>query len=200
MLDVIDLGFDYPDKPLLNNVQFSLGCGELLHLRGHNGAGKTTLLKLLAGLLLPARGEVCYQGCPIMNNLAEYQQSICYVGHKSGISQVLTVRENCQFELQRGKHSMPFDMLIKRFSLESLEDVPCGLLSVGQRRRVSLLRLLMSNASLWLLDEPLVALDMDALALLMEFFTEHLDRGGQIILTSHQSLPLDGRDYQEYCL
>ena len=200
MLDVIGLSFDYPDKALLHNVQFSLDAGQLLHLHGHNGAGKSTLLKLLAGLLQSTQGEVRFQGRGIMENLAEYQQSICFVGHKAGISQVLTVRENCRFELQRGNHSMPFDDLIRRFALSGLEDVPCGLLSAGQRRRVGLLRILMSNASLWLLDEPLVALDQDAVGLLMDCFIEHLDNNGLIILTSHQPLPLLGRDCQDYCL
>ena len=200
MLDVKHLNFDYPDKPLLNNVQFTLPAGQLLHLRGHNGAGKTTLLKLLAGLLYPTEGEIHYKGHVITDNRAEYQQSICYVGHKAGVSHVLTVRENCQFELQRGKHSMPFDALIERFALNGLEDMPCGLLSVGQRRRVALLRILMTNASLWLLDEPLVALDQDAVTVLMDCFNDHLNQGGAIILTSHQSLPIQNRACQEYCL
>lgn len=200
MLDAINLTFDYTDKPLLQDVQFSLEAGQLLHLRGHNGSGKTTLLKLLAGLLHPTQGEVRYQGRAIMDNLAEYQQSLCYVGHKAGVSLVLTVRENCRFDLQRGQHCMPFDELIDRFSLTGLEDVPCGLLSAGQRRRVGLLRILMSDAALWILDEPLVALDHDAVAILMDCFGTHLDKGRQIILTSHQSLPLHERDYQEYCL
>lgn len=200
MLDVIDMSFDYPDKSLLHHVQFSLGAGKLLHLRGHNGAGKTTLLKLLAGMLRPTQGEVRYQGRSITDNLSEYQQSICYVGHKAGVSQVLTVKENCQFDLQRGKHSIPFEALINRFSLTGLEDLPCGLLSAGQRRRVGLLRILISNASLWLLDEPLVALDHDAVAILMTCFMEHLDKGGQIVLTSHQALPLQNSICQDYCL
>ena len=200
MLDVINLSFDYTDKSLLKDVQFSLEAGQLLHLRGHNGAGKTTLLKLLAGLLHPTRGEVRYQDRAITENLAEYQQSICYVGHKAGVSHVLTVRENCQFDLQRGQHSMPFHDLINRFSLTGLEDVPCGLLSVGQRRRVGLLRILMSDASLWLLDEPLVALDHDAVAILMDCFGEHLDKGRQIILTSHQPVPLYDKDCRDHCL
>ena len=200
MLDVENIHFDYPDKPLLHNVQFSVSAGQLLHLRGNNGAGKTTLLKLLAGLLHPTQGDVRYQGRAIKDNLTEYQQSICYVGHKAGVSQVLTVRENCRFELQRKQHSMSFDALINRFALAGLEDVPCGLLSVGQRRRVGLLRLLMTDAPLWLLDEPLVALDHDAVAILLDCFGEHLVRGGQIILTSHQPLLLPHHDCREYCL
>ncbi len=200
MLDVINLNFDYAEKPLLQGVQFSLDKGSLLHLRGANGAGKTTLLKLLAGLLHPSQGEIRYQGTPIAADLATYQRNICYVGHKPGVSLLLTVRENCRFDLQRHRSALSIDALLALFSLSDLADMPCGLLSVGQRRRVGLMRLLMSDAPLWLLDEPLVALDTEAVTLLMQCLADHLAKKGQVILTSHQNLPLNDGDYQEYCL
>ncbi len=200
MLDVIDLCFDYPDRPLLNGVQFTVHAGCLLHLRGSNGAGKTTLLKLLAGMMRPLHGGICYQGSSIYEDLPVFQQHLCYVGHKTGVSQLLTVRENCRFELHRGRSGLSFDDLIKSFGLEGLEDSVCGLLSVGQRRRVGLLRLLMSNAPLWLLDEPLVALDNDAVELLMAVLDRHLLSGGLVVLTSHQNLHLSKEKYQEYSL
>lgn len=200
MIELINLDFDYADTPLLNGVSFTLNTGCLLHLRGKNGAGKTTLLKLLAGLLHPTHGEIRYQGHSIAINRTAYQQNICYVGHKPGVSQLLTVRENCSFELQRSPDLVSFDALLERLSLLDYSDVPCNLLSAGLLRRVGLLRLLMSNASLWLLDEPLVALDQDALDMVMIFIKEHLKRGGQVILTSHQRLPLSGENCLEYCL
>ncbi len=200
MLQVERLDFDYSDKPLLQGVQFSVNAGCLLHLRGGNGAGKTTLLKLLAGILRPTQGDIRYSGHSIIKDVAAYQQNICYVGHKAGVSQSLTVRENCRFELRRNRHTLPFEQFIKSFALEGLDDVPCGLLSVGQRRRVGLLRLAMSEASLWLLDEPLVALDQDAVAILMVSLNKHLARGGLVVLTSHQDLPLSQGNYQEYRL
>jgi heme exporter protein A len=200
MLDVCNLDFDYPDRQVLQGIQFTLNSGCLLHLRGGNGAGKTTLLKLLAGILRPARGDIRYKGYPIINDIAAYQQQICYVGHKTGVSQLLTVREQCRFELHREKKSLPFEELIKSFSLQGLEEKPCGMLSVGQQRRVGLLRLFMSNASLWLLDEPLIALDKEAVSHLMSSLTSHLNLGGLVVLTSHQNLPLNIEGYQEYCL
>ena len=200
MLEMINVDFDYADKPILNAVSFSLSRGCLLHLRGNNGAGKTTLLKLLAGLLHPTRGDIQYQGQSITKNRSTYQQHICYVGHKPGVSQVLTVREHCRFELHRAPDSPSLDVLLRRFSLLDFGDVPCNLLSAGLLRRVGLLRLFMSNAPLWLLDEPLVALDQDALDMMMICIKEHLKNGGQIVLTSHQPLPLRGENCQVYCL
>lgn len=200
MLQVIHLDFNYVDKQVLSDIGFSVPLGTLLHLRGSNGCGKTTLLKLLAGILSPERGEIRYGNQPIKNDLAAYQQQICYVGHKTGVSQLLTARENYRFELHRDKSSLSFEEMIKLFSLQGLEDIPCNLLSVGQRRRVALLRLLMSKAPLWLLDEPLVALDKEAIASLINVITNHLHCGGQVVLTSHQDLPLRKTDYLEYFL
>ena len=148
MLDIIDLDYDFPDRRLLQGVQFTVRPGALLHLRGGNGAGKTTLLKLLAGVLQPAHGDIRYRGDSINKDLAHYQQQICYVGHKTGVNQLLTVREHCRFELHRGRSEMSFNQLMMSCALVGLEEVSCGLLSEGLRRRVGLLRLLMSNASL----------------------------------------------------
>lgn len=200
MLEVANLSFDYPDRPLLQGIQFTANAGCLLHLRGSNGAGKTTLLKLLAGMLHPIEGCINYQGSSIHNDLPGFQQQLCYVGHKTGVSQLLTVRENCRFELQNSRSVLSFDVLIKTFALEGLEDTACGLLSVGQRRRVGLLRLLMSDASLWLLDEPFVALDNEAVALLLVTLERHLLGGGVVVLTSHQQVAISKGKYQEYHL
>lgn len=200
MLEVHNLDFDYPDKQVLHGVEFTVNSGCILHLRGGNGVGKTTLLKLLAGILRPEHGDIQYCGQSIMADMAAYQQHICYVGHKTGISQLLTVRENCRFELHRDQSMLSFEEMITLFSLQGLEDVACNLLSVGQRRRVGLLRLLMSNAPLWLLDEPLVGLDTEAISLLIASISKHQTNGGQVVLTSHQNLPLKKEHYQEYCL
>ena len=199
MLNVTNLGFDYSDIPILQNVQFNVPSGHLLHIRGQNGAGKTTLLKLLAGLLQPALGDIQYNGQSIRNNRSAYQQTLRYVGHKTGVSLLLTVRESTQYDVF-SPSAQSFEALIQRFGLMGLEDVPCGLLSQGLRRRVGLLRLLIAPSTLWLLDEPLVALDQDAISILMDCFREHLDQGGLIVLTSHQPLPLKDRPCLEYCL
>jgi len=198
MLDVIHLDFDYPDKSLLQGIQFSVERGMLLHLRGANGAGKTTLLKLLAGLLQPTHGSISYCGNLIANDLATYQRQICYVGHKAGVSSLLTVEEQCRFELN--SRGISCDEALQKLGLSAVKNTACGLLSMGQRRRVGLMRLLMSNAAIWLLDEPLVALDQDAVTFMANCLRAHLASGGIVMLTSHQSLPLDSEEYQEYLL
>lgn len=200
VLDVREVGYDYPEQQLLQGVKFTLQAGELLHIRGSNGSGKTTLLKLLAGLLQPSRGAIYYQDGAIANNLTPYQQVICYIGHRPGISQLLTVRENCQFELHQVNQTFSLEKLMTTFSLQGFEDVPCGLLSAGQQRRVGLLRLLVTQAKLWLLDEPIVSLDKASIDVFMQLVQQHLMRGGMVVLTSHQSLPGINSNCQEYCL
>jgi heme exporter protein A len=201
MLEVTHLSFDYQEKPLLNEVTFSLPAGGLLHLRGVNGSGKTTLLKLMAGLYRPLAGKVHFSGLSIYDDLAAYQRQICFVGHKTGINPSLTLRENCFFDLHCSEsHSEVIEELAVIFKLEHYLDFPCGLLSAGQKRQVGLLRLWMSQAKLWLLDEPLVALDDKALELVMQKIANHRKQGGFVLLTSHQQLPLNSADYREYCL
>ena len=201
MLQVTHLGFDYAQCPLLKRVSFNVPAGTLLHLQGANGSGKTTLLKLLAGLFLPAEGEIHFQGNPIQHDKVNYQRQLCYLGHKPGISLSLSPRENCYVDLQyRELQSLDWAMLMSTLSLTGLEDTPCSQLSAGQRRRAALLRLFISDAKLWLLDEPLVALDSQAITVLMQRLHDHLASGGAVVMTSHQSIPLGYESHLEYAL
>lgn len=200
MLEVDDLYFDYSDRKVLQGVHFQVGAGELLHLRGANGCGKTTLLKLLVGLLTPCEGTIRFEGKHIANDLPLYRQELCYVGHKGGVSPMLTVKEHYQFELQRHEQSSSLDAVLSWLNLSGTEDVLCGQLSVGMRRKVGLMRLLLSTAKLWFLDEPLTALDQQGIESLMSAFENHLSKGGMIVLTSHQAIPTITPKQHEYNL
>lgn len=189
MLDVSGLCFDYQQQPLLAQVYFALDWGQILHIRGINGSGKTTLLRLLAGILTPHAGDIILDGRSIYKDMLQYQQSICYLGHKIGISSNLTVRENCYFDPHCHQTRSSLDPLLEKFNVMKFADWPAGLLSAGMSRRLGLIRLVMSSARLWLLDEPLVALDTHTLDLLMTLFRDHIQQGGSIVFTSHQPLP-----------
>lgn len=200
MLHLIALDFDYQNQPLLNNVTLHVPEGGLLHLKGANGVGKTTLLKLIAGLYEPLEGRVLYQGQSIYEDLKAYQRNVCFVGHKTGINPQLSLKENCFFDLQNDETHQSIKELSSIFKLEQYQDYPAGLLSAGQRRQIGLLRLWMTSARLWLLDEPFVALDEGALAIIMDKIQQHRAKGGAVLLTSHQKIPLDNSKYQEYLL
>ncbi len=183
MLHVSDLYFDYDDEPLLKNITFSLEYGQILHLKGANGAGKSTLLKLLSGLITPLSGVV------------RHQESICYIGHKTGVHPYLTVAEYLRFDA--GWHES-MEEILTPFSMVHMHDVWCGLLSAGQRRKVALMRLRTTQATLWLLDEPWMGLDGDAVAYLNSLLLAHLKSGGGVVVTAHHvldSLFVDVVDY-----
>jgi len=199
MLQIDKLSFDYQDRPLLHNVDFQLVAGDLLHLKGGNGVGKTTLLKLIAGLYHPVQGAILYQGTNIHQQLSLYQHDLCYLGHKTGISPYLTVKENCHFDLHYDE-ACDLLSLLALFNLEPYVNTPCGLLSAGQCRQIGLLRLWGTKARIWLLDEPLVALDDHALSVVSEKIKQHCQRGGLVVVTSHQLLALALGSYQEYSL
>lgn len=169
-----------------------------MHLKGANGSGKTTLLKIISGLHRPHSGDVCFNEESIYLNLATYQHMLCYIGHRSGINPILTLKQNLYFDLHYQNQDLR--QLAAVFSLHRLLDTPAAYLSAGQRRQVGLLKLWLGEKSLWLLDEPLVALDEATLNILAAKIEQHRQRGGMILLTSHQKLPDLLGDYQEYYL
>jgi heme exporter protein A len=177
MLEVQGLQFDYGDKPLLQNVSFTLAASSALHIKGANGAGKTTLLKLLAGLLHPTEGKILHQ------------HQLAYVGHKSGVNMHLTPREHARLDLSSKLSDALINQSLRRLNLLDLQHTPCGLLSAGQCRRVGLLQLINSDALLWLLDEPWVALDQESVNILGDILFAHVSVGGAVVFTSHQVLP-----------
>lgn len=200
MLKVVALSFDYEDDPLLNQISFTVESGQLVHLRGKNGVGKTTLLKLLAGLLQANAGQIFCGEQLIQSDLAAYQQNLCYVGHKAGLSALLSIRENYYFGLYEQDKMDCLDNYLEQFDLIKIADKPCSQLSLGQRRRASLLRLMMTKARLWLLDEPFTSLDKEAMAVVMQKISDHLKAQGMVIMTSHQELPVMDFETQEYWL
>lgn len=198
MLQIKQLSFDFSDKRLFDNLNFSLPQGALLHLQGANGAGKTTLLKLISGLISPLSGDICFDGQSIHQDLSAFQRNMCFVGHKMGVSPALTLRQNCQFDLQFGRRQVQWSAWLSQLALTEMEHIPCGLMSAGQKRRVALMRLLLTDARIWILDEPFVALDQVAIEFLKQHILNHLVGGGMVLLTSHQAIPFDAGCYLEF--
>lgn len=199
IIQLIDLAFDYQEVPLLQNINFQLDAGDLLHIHGANGTGKTTLLKVLAGLYRPTAGEIRYNRRNIEEDLAYYQRHLCLLGHKTGISPHLTVKENCYFDIHY-RQEVDLQEPISAFNIHHQFNTLCSTLSAGQKRKVGLLRLWQSDVLLWLLDEPFVALDEQALAVLLNKIHQHRQKGGMIVLTSHQNVPLQPSTYRNYFL
>jgi heme exporter protein A len=195
MLEAIDLECVRGERRVFSGLSFSLGAGEILQLFGANGSGKTSLLRIIAGLVPPASGQVRWRGEPISTLGEDYHQELLYLAHANGIKDDLTAIENLRVAATlAGKNidrAMAFDAL-ERLGLAGREDLPARALSQGQRRRVALARTLVSEASLWVLDEPLTSLDREAAAEIEAIIESHLARGGAALIATHQELKMSG--------
>ncbi|HIO96488.1 MAG TPA: cytochrome c biogenesis heme-transporting ATPase CcmA [Leucothrix sp.] len=192
-LDVNKLQCTRGDRELFTNLSFTLEKGQLMMLEGRNGSGKTTLLRALCGLYLPDEGEILMDGLSIKKQDEDYRQELLYLGHLNAIKADLTVLENLRFNSLLAGESVSDDDLmdaLDTIGLFAFEDFPTSQLSQGQKRRVALARLLVSKATLWILDEPFVALDIGAVELLQSIIAKHVENGGMVILTTHQEVPL----------
>jgi len=179
------------DRIVFERLDFALASGGALVLTGPNGSGKSSLLRLMAGLTPPAGGILAWDGADVAENPAAHRARLHFVGHADALKPVLTVAESIAFWAgMRG--GGPVGDALDRFGLLPLAEMPCRLLSAGQRRRVALARLVASPAPLWLLDEPLTGLDSDAVADLYDAIAAHRDAGGRIVLSTHAPLALAG--------
>ncbi|MEQ1533082.1 MAG: cytochrome c biogenesis heme-transporting ATPase CcmA [Sideroxydans sp.] len=202
-LDVVNLTCERGDLSLFTGLSFELAAGELMQVQGANGAGKTTLLRTLCGFIQPVEGVVKWNGQDISEWDDGYHAQMCYLGHLNAIKDELSALEN----LQMGAGLAGFKVseqeavnVLRRMGLRRKEHLPVRVLSQGQRRRVALSRLLIGDAKLWILDEPLTALDVGAVALMQELIGEHLSNGGMTIFTTHQPLQVAGVQTRELVL
>lgn len=187
MLETSNLGLSRQSRLLFNNVSFTLNSGQALLVEGRNGAGKTSMLRVLAGLTQADEGQVLWQGEPIANS-DEFKQQLLYIGHHASVNLELSPYENLRYlcALHHDDAASIVDIL-QAVGLAGYEDVPAGQLSAGQQRRIVLSRLWLTRAKLWILDEPLTALDVKAVKGLERRFAQHLSDGGILIVTTHQA-------------
>ena len=193
ILDVTNLGCVRGDRRIFSDVSFFLAPGSFLQVTGANGSGKTSLLRILCGLLTPAEGQIEWEGADIHSLGEEYFTSLTYLGHRPGIKDELTADENLR--VTAGLNGLEIDKVrshqaLQRMGLAGRESIAARLLSEGQRRRVSLARLIVCNTRLWLLDEVLTSLDKAAVTLVRSLIEEHLSSGGMAIVATHQDLEL----------
>jgi len=193
MLRGINLACVRGDRELFRDVNFSLEAGGLMQVRGPNGSGKTSLLRMLCGLSNPAAGEIRWNDTSIRAMDGEYYAAMTYIGHLSGTKDDLTVVENLCISSALAGFEIGIDQAKEALSyigLRGREALPVKVLSQGQRRRVALARLLVCKTPLWILDEPLVALDVLAVKLIQELLERHLQEGGMVVMTTHQEIDI----------
>ena len=202
MLQVQQLRCERDTNLVIENLDFSVTAGDIVHVTGRNGAGKTTLIRTLCGLIRPESGEIWYQGESIFADLIAYRRHIQYVGHENGLKLELTALENIRLHQQLhcgSDRETPSDALA-RLGVEHISHIPCRYFSAGQRRRVALARILVCDAPLWLLDEPMSALDRSTQNAFGEVLLEHAEAGGCTVMATHQATPDKRPGFQEISL
>ncbi|MDP1838960.1 MAG: heme ABC exporter ATP-binding protein CcmA [Reyranella sp.] len=195
-LEVADLACRRGGRKVFERLSFTLGSGELLALVGRNGSGKTTLLRALALLVRPEAGSIHWQGKDVRAEPEAWRGRLAWLGHLEGLKGDLTVAENL-LAAERLRGAPPaenrLDSALVAFDLPPLAARPVRTLSAGQRRRTALARVVLTQAPLWLLDEPLNALDAPAQSAFRTALKKHLAAGGLAIAATHADLGVPGR-------
>ena len=194
MLLVQNLSLERLDKKIFENINFSLGTNKIVMLKGRNGSGKTSLLKSVLCILEPTSGSMFWKGKPINKNLYDFYNNVTYISDKTSSVRQLTIANNIKiwkriFLSKLDKNQI--DGILSNLNLINLIDKKVNTLSLGEIKKLELLRLVLEEKKIWILDEPLNNLDSDTIEILAQTFEDHCDNGGSILFSTHQELQIN---------
>jgi heme exporter protein A len=191
-LEVKKISCTRSHRELFSGIDFCLNSGEVVLIEGKNGSGKSTLLKVLSGLRKPDKGKVFWCGKPLASNGIEYSKQMAWVSHHNGVKESMTAKENLKlFAALSQVEATNIDELLCKVGLKGYGNRPVHQFSAGMKRRLSLSRLLMKQAKLWILDEPQASLDKEGIALFEKLADKHLSQGGMIAMSSHHDIQFE---------
>ena len=183
------------ERALFDGLDVELRRGDAVRIVGNNGSGKTSLLRILCGLSTPTHGSVLWDGVAIASIREQFNRQLTYLGHLNGIKDDLTACENVMLATRLSGNRIDRNAaiaILEQIGLGAQINLPTRVLSQGQKKRVALARLPFCSATpLWILDEPFVALDTDAVQVLVETINQHLDGGGMLAYSTHQEITLN---------
>ena len=189
MILVKDLSIERSNKKIFENVNLSLGSGNIILLKGKNGSGKTTLLKALLNLIEPSSGAIYWKGKLLKKNLYNFFNHVTYIADKTSSLSKLSVKENIKIWnkifLSNISNSQ-VENILKTLKLDIYLDQKVNSLSFGETKKLEFLRLIIENKKIWILDEPLSNLDNESIDVMAQTFEDHRSKEGSIIFSSHQ--------------
>ena len=190
MILVKELSVERSNKKIFENINLSLGFGKIILLKGKNGSGKTTLLKTIINIIEPSSGSIYWKGKPLKKNLYDFYNHITFIGDKTTSLRQLSVKENINiwkkiFLSKTGKSQIK--NILKTMKLDRYLNQKVNELSFGETKKLELLRLILEDKKIWILDEPLSNLDEETIDILAQTFQDHRSKEGSIIFSSHQN-------------
>lgn len=192
LFEALDLRCERDERLLFAGLGFRIDPGSVLQLAGPNGSGKTTLLRAIAGLGSRVEGEMRWRGEALPQAGWDMRGDSLYLGHEAAVKPGLSAIENLRWHvaLWGCQRELTLEEALVRVGLGRYLDTPARQLSAGQKRRIALARLLLSKASLWILDEPFTAIDVAGVVQIEELIDGHARAGGAVILCTHHHLAL----------
>ena len=190
MILVKELSVERSNKKIFENINLSLGFGKIILLKGKNGSGKTTLLKTIINIIEPSSGSIYWKGKSLKKNLYDFYNHITYIGDKTTSLRQLSVKENINiwnkiFLSKTDKFQI--ENILKTMKLDKYLNQKVNELSFGETKKLELLRLILEDKKIWILDEPLSNLDEETIDILAQTFQDHRSKEGSIIFSSHQN-------------
>jgi heme exporter protein A len=192
-LSLDNIALERGERRIASGISARVAGGAALLLQGPNGSGKSTLLRVLAGLLPAADGTITWNGTDVTREREAHRARLAYLGHQDALKPGLTALENLQFWARFGGAGTGAAEALRVFGLAPLADRPARVLSAGQKRRLALSRLALADAPLWLLDEPVTALDSEARETFIALLGQHLSGGGVAVIATHEPLAIEAR-------
>ena len=190
MILVKDLSIERSNRKIFENINLSLTPGKIILLRGKNGSGKTTLLKSIINIIEPSSGSIYWKGKPLKKNLYDFYNHITYIADRTSSLSKLTVRENIniwkKIFLSKIDKSQ-IENILKTLRLDVYLNKRANSLSFGETKKLELLRLIIEDKKIWILDEPLSNLDDETIDIIEQTFQDHRSKEGAIIFSSNQN-------------
>lgn len=183
LLELKNISLSRNEKKIISNISLSICDGSVNNIFGYNGSGKTSILKILVGLTEPTSGKV-------INNIDEEKEyDISYIGHKYGIKNNLTVNENLLYvSSETTVDQKIIDRMLDNYNMNMFKNYLVKYLSHGQQKKVALMKMGISEAKVWIIDEPYSALDKDAIQIFDTFIYGHISNNGSVVMTNHSSI------------